>query len=248
MKIKKPNGGGHNIRLRLGYTLRGILPLVAVLVITITVVAGGTYGWKYYSAEIDTTDSEQFRVATMGLTYVSSETNLMVFEPGRDAAKAQMKFEKELNEASDQNRFFADWLQAGGKDNLKEPSGKFGGGMVTTDYTFNNESNTAVYFRVKSSGVKNGTKSIDCPIAAFIEIDSSTQIMEYLNGYYYYTQPLNPEIEDITVEFTAYIDSGSGYGRYSVGTEYAEVIQADNNAVYISEAWFDLAALLKEMS
>ena len=107
--------------------------------------------------------------------------------------------------------------------------------LVRYQYTFTNDSTVPVYFRI----ARPETADMDIAAAVFLVGEAPLAPFECAGGWYYIARPLGAG-EEIAVTLTALIFECGEEPAFVLGD--AEIIQASNNAVYISEDWAHIAA------
>ena len=185
----------------------------------------------------------------------ATEKQVFNFKNTREVIDVQKELQNEikifnLQEKQDTlDEYFAEWCL----DNLlaDENSIFTGAGtaswcsMIERSYTFRNVSDIPVYFRINRAAVTN---SMDITLATFWNRGKGTPYQkfdyDFNSGFYYHRTPLFVG-QDITITFVAMIlDTGGISGNFDFRPDFAEIIQATNNAVFLAEGWKNFAGEL----
>ena len=217
---------------------------VVVLSLIIAAVLSGTVlAWLINSAGIDQSGEFKFAEVKMKFEGVSHEYRNIksVVTPGDPFMRNVINLEASFLAADSQSAL-------NGKLMALWDDGYLGGtafaphkgGVVIKTYTFKNESNIPVYFRMKKPAIKD-----DAIKAAFFVKTNKHTIYK---GHYYLIEPLGSG-ETVEIKVTAYIpflaNIGVAASDFDIEIEYAEIIQATNNAVYFHDDWKDIAMLFE---
>ena len=226
-----------------------LFKFVVCVVVIIVAIQGIVLSW--FSDSISILFSGEFRTAIIDLKKGSIETkyyNIGNFS-WRDYPFMLAVIGLERSFGSDapdklNDDFKKLWYENNVYDNyLEDTTAPHKGGIVIKTYTFKNNSNIPVYFRIPEPTVN------DVAYSAVVFIDGDYVID---SGYYYLLDPIDPTVTTFEVTVIAYIPFLANIGIdvsdldiKITGTGEAEIIQAPNNAVYFHDDWKKVADQLR---
>lgn len=233
-----------------------ILTVVACA-LALTVSLLGTYAWFTNQAELEPVT---FTTANLKLELDTGKDKTVVkrFACDPDAFEAQLSLIGDLNDepAIDVNdEALADWLEEYA-DNLAsiltDTNKAAPMSFAFRSYKLTNGSDVPVYFRIdrpKLSGENEiafatlyQIDQVD-PIESTDGVSQGGTLIPDEEGVLYCMASLYPG-DAITVTFVVYLGKIKS-GKYTLSSEYAEIIQAANNAVFMSPGWEEMADKLE---
>ena len=208
-----------------------------------------TFAWQNYSAAIG---GESVYLADVALSAEFGEASVLKFSDADESIRAQQALLKSLTKLNyaERNTFFTNWFLSGLNNNYLHSASKAGEmSVIVNQYTFTNDSNISVCFRIDSAKVEKAAPG-DAPDTAIAACwahgagsSSFNKMKEFLynDGFFYCPVSIAPG-ESISVIFAAYIiDASNISGEYAFTADCAEIIQNTNNAVFFNEGWKDVA-------
>ena len=130
------------------------------------------------------------------------------------------------------------------RDGLGDRTAPHVGGLISKEYTFRNVSSIPVYLRVSAPQVRGGINAS----AHFISVQDGHDSLIFGDagdGYVYWRNVIEPD-EAVNIEVIAYVPHRGNEGignpvNADIFVEYAEILQATNNAIHYAEGWREVA-------
>lgn len=224
-----------------------ILTAVAC-VLALTVSLLGTYAWFTAQSPIE---PMIFTTAKLRIELDTNKDKTVVksFSNNQSAIDAQLSLINNLEGETDtdlKDEILAEWLEeyADTLDTILADTDRAAPmSFVFRSYTLTNGSNVPAYFRIDRAKLSGGSQ--EGAFAACYEIESTKdglgkgRLIADSEGVLYCKEPLYPG-DVITVNFVIYLWQIQS-GKYAFSSEYAEIIQAANNAIFMSPGWEDVA-------
>lgn len=221
-------------------------------VLALAVSLLGTYAWLAFQA---TTDPETFTTAKLSIELGISEDKTVIKRFASDPGAIEAQFSL-IGDPNDETRIDVDdevlaaWLE--------EYTGNLATILTVTDkaapmsfafrsYTLTNGSSVPIYFRIDKARLSGQYHEI--ALNARYQIESTDDVsregtlISDDEEVLYCKEPLYSG-DSITVTFVVYLRDIKP-GKYTLSSEYAEIIQATNNAVFMPSGWEDVAEQLE---
>jgi|GEM_PF-2608540 len=224
--------------------LNVVVSLLLFVLVLISPASAFLWATSYATSSIGDTDLAN---ATVSLDLIeTSEKQILNFKDTPAAIEAQVDllgYVDSLKEQTAVNEYFTAWrlsdLLAEGNSYFEEAEAASQFSILQRSYTFKNSSSIPVYFRINRAVLTND--DIDMTLAAFWSMDDGETLdsfaYEPISDCYYLKAPLLTD-DQITVTFAAMIlDTGDASGSFDFVANFAEIIQATNNAVYMAKGW-----------
>ena len=225
------------------------LCLAAYMLVTAASTQGTTFAWLTTSVAADFLAEARF--ANIDFDVVRScSSEPMVYSFTANARAAQVDLIKALNSAtndSEKDTAFSEWLS---KYYFTGPGSEYlmpakAGTPITQysiiryDYSFTNQSSVPANFKIEMPRI--GGDSI--ALAAFWSLDDDEDfaavVYDDIQNVFFVREAI-PGEKNFTVSFIAILLTGNS-GSLTFAPEFAELIQATNNAVHMVEGWRGIA-------